>query len=88
MQQIIGHSRADIFERYYILQKVKQDVQSAYLGCPTRELLTCSVGRMTLTRDPQAPTKLTNAQKSELEQDPQLVALSQQKQALEDDIKF
>ncbi|KAK2732633.1 hypothetical protein FQN57_002594 [Myotisia sp. PD_48] len=35
--QVMGHSRAEIFEQYYISQKAKRDVQSAYIGCPARE---------------------------------------------------
>ena len=70
------------------LRDIKRDVQSAYLGCPARDALIRSVGRMTLTRDPRAPTVLTDAQKWDLEQDPQLVALVQQKQILEANLKF
>ena len=67
-------------------QKVKRDVQSAYLGHPARESLICSVGRMTLTRDPRAPKELSDAQKSELEQDPQFQEILQQKQVLKSDL--
>ncbi|KMP09339.1 hypothetical protein CIHG_06231 [Coccidioides immitis H538.4] len=53
--QIMGHSRADIFERYYISVKVKRDVQSAYVGCPAKEAIIQAVGRFSLTHDPRAP---------------------------------
>ncbi|OAT11875.1 FluG domain-containing protein [Blastomyces gilchristii SLH14081] len=59
--QIMGHSRADIFERYYISMKVKRDVQSAYLGCPPKESIIRTVGRFSLTRDPRAPKELGKA---------------------------
>ncbi|KAL2360741.1 hypothetical protein RJZ56_006378 [Blastomyces dermatitidis] len=44
--QVLGHSRADIFERYYMSQKVKRDIQSAYLGCPARASVIRAVGKM------------------------------------------
>ena len=56
--QVLGHSRADIYERYYQSQKVMADVQSAYLGTPAREALIRSLGTMSLTRDHNAPKEL------------------------------
>ncbi|OJD24587.1 hypothetical protein ACJ73_04052 [Blastomyces percursus] len=73
--QVMGHSRADIFERYYISVKVKRDVQSAYLGFPARESIIQAVGRFSLTRDPRAPKELSNERKEAIERDPQLVKL-------------
>ncbi|KAL2364863.1 hypothetical protein RJZ56_002210 [Blastomyces dermatitidis] len=73
--QIMGHSRADIFERYYISMKVKRDVQSAYLGCPPKESIIRTVGRFSLTRDPRAPKELGSEHKEAIEQDPQLIKL-------------
>ncbi|EEQ88960.2 FluG domain-containing protein [Blastomyces dermatitidis ER-3] len=80
--QVMGHSRADIFERYYILQKVKWDVQSAYIGCPARESIINAVGRFSLTRDPRVPKELSDEQKAAVERDPRLVKLSGQHQSL------
>ncbi|EEH48781.2 uncharacterized protein PADG_04860 [Paracoccidioides brasiliensis Pb18] len=51
--QVLGHSRADIFERYYISQKVKRDVESAYLGCPARESGHPCCGNDELDRGPK-----------------------------------
>ncbi|OJD27699.1 hypothetical protein ACJ73_00909 [Blastomyces percursus] len=80
--QIMGHSRADIFERYYISMKVKRDVQSAYLGCPARESIIQAVGRFSLTRDPRAPKELSNEQKDAIERDPRLIKLCGQQRSL------
>ncbi|OJD10206.1 hypothetical protein ACJ73_09890, partial [Blastomyces percursus] len=80
--QIMGHSRADIFERYYISMKVKRDVQSAYLGCPARESIIQAVGRFSLTRDPRAPKELSNEQKDAIERDPRLIKLCGQQCSL------
>ncbi|OJD22352.1 hypothetical protein ACJ73_06295 [Blastomyces percursus] len=81
--QVMGHSRADIFERYYISVKVKRDVQSAYLGCPARESIIQAVGRFSLTRDPRAPKELSsNEHKEAIERDPQLVKLCDRQRSL------
>ncbi|EDN08839.1 FluG domain-containing protein [Histoplasma capsulatum] len=80
--QVMGHSRADIFERYYISVKVKRDVQSAYLGCPARESIIQAVGRFSLTRDPRAPKELSNEQKDAIERDPQLIKLCDRQRSL------
>ncbi|TPX19903.1 hypothetical protein DIZ76_017697 [Coccidioides immitis] len=80
--QVLGHSRADIFERYYISQKVKWDVQSAYLECPARDSVIRAVGMMSLTQDPRVPKDLTDEQKAAIEQDPYLVELNRQRQDL------
>ncbi|EEH33963.2 hypothetical protein PAAG_05012 [Paracoccidioides lutzii Pb01] len=84
---VLGHSRADIFERYYISQKVKRDVESAYLGCPARELVIRAVGMMNLTWDPRVQKDLTDEQKSTIDQHPCLIELGRQKQNLVSDMK-
>ncbi|EDN08104.1 predicted protein [Histoplasma mississippiense (nom. inval.)] len=86
--QVLGHSRADIFERYYLSQKVKRDVQSAYLGCPARESVIRAVGMMSLTRDPRVPKELTDEQKAAIEYDPHLAELNRQKQDLVSDMRY
>ncbi|QSS59407.1 hypothetical protein I7I51_08842 [Histoplasma capsulatum] len=86
--QVLGHSRADIFERYYLSQKVKRDVQSAYLGFPARESVIRAVGMMSLTRDPRVPKELTDEQKAAIEHDPHLAELNRQKQDLASDMRF
>lgn len=86
--QVLGHSRGDIFERYYISQKVKRDVQSAYLGYSARDSIIRAVGMMSLTRDPRVPKDLTDEQKAIIEQDPLLVELKQQRQDLVNAVKL
>ncbi|EER43199.1 FluG protein [Histoplasma capsulatum H143] len=86
--QVLGHSRADIFERYYLSQKVKHDVQSAYLGHPARESVIRAVGMMSLTWDPRVPKELTNEQKAAIEHNPILVELNRQKQDLVSDMRY
>src|SRR6266516_3792650 len=50
----MGHSRAEIFDKYYINQIVGTDTQSAYLGTPSKDALIKLAGHMGLTRDPKA----------------------------------
>ncbi|KAK2813885.1 hypothetical protein FQN50_000286 [Emmonsiellopsis sp. PD_5] len=83
----MGHSRADIFERYYISQKVKRDVQSAFIGCAARESIISAVTRFSLTRDPRVPKELSDEQKTAIERDPQLVKLSDRQKSLSKLIK-
>ncbi|ODH47577.1 hypothetical protein GX48_06317 [Paracoccidioides brasiliensis] len=59
--QVLGHSRADIFERYYISQKVKRDVESAYLGCPARESGHPCCGNDELDRGPKVGMEFQSA---------------------------
>lgn len=70
----MGHSRADIFEKYYTAQVVGADTQSAYLGTPSRSALVALAGRMSLTRDPRAQSrikvKVEEAMKAYVDPDP------------------
>jgi hypothetical protein len=80
--KVLGHSRADIYERYYQSQKVLEDVDSAYLGTPAREALIRTLGTMSLTRDPNAPKELNQEQLDTIEQDPELVKKCERQQSL------
>lgn len=73
--QALGHSRSEIFLRYYIQQQVRADVQSAFLGVPARQALFKAVGRMSLDRDPRVPQSLDAAQRADVKRDPRLVSL-------------
>lgn len=35
----MGHSNFRIFKEYYLLQRVRNDVQVAYLGRPSKDVL-------------------------------------------------
>ncbi|KAI9777504.1 MAG: hypothetical protein M1816_004709, partial [Peltula sp. TS41687] len=73
--QILGHSRAKIFNKYYLSQRVKRDVQSAYLGRPSKDSLVRCIGQMSITRDSRAPTALSSKQLSEIAHHPRMVEL-------------
>ncbi|TGZ80595.1 hypothetical protein EX30DRAFT_307582 [Ascodesmis nigricans] len=80
--QAMGHSRSEIFERHYISQTVKIDVQSAFLGSAPREELIQAVGRLSRDRDVWAPTKLTTTQKDSISNDPAVIYLKEQRDDL------
>ncbi|KAI9763720.1 MAG: hypothetical protein M1839_006318 [Geoglossum umbratile] len=75
--QIMGHSRAEIYDKYYINQVVGTDTQSAYLGTPSKDALINLAGHMNLTRDPEAPNSIRP--------DLRAVKLDLEVQALEDE---
>jgi hypothetical protein len=78
---VLGHSRSDIFLHYYISERVKRDVQSAYLGCPARDALIRAVGRMSLARDPRAPKALSPKLLSEIKHHPRIVKIRKKREA-------
>ncbi|KAI9765990.1 MAG: hypothetical protein M1840_006997 [Geoglossum simile] len=82
---ILGHSRSGIFEQYYLTQK--RDVQSAYIGCPSKDALIRTMGQMSLDRDPRAPKTLTLDQSASIESHPEVKRLQQQKNQLYADLK-
>lgn len=83
--QVLGHSRSEIFLRHYIQQQVRADVQSAYIGA-ARQALFRAVGRMSLDRDLRVPQSLTQEQKDEVRRSPQLVPLAKERLARRDDL--
>lgn len=85
--QILGHSRAEIFNKYYLSQRVKRDVQSAYLGRPSKDSLIRCIGEMSMTRDLRAPTALSSKQLSEIAHHPRMVELRATKKALSAELK-
>lgn len=62
----MGHSRSEIFEKYYLSQVVGADVMSAYLGTPSKDALNRLAGHMSLTRDPRALAKVRERELSQI----------------------
>ncbi|KAA6410914.1 MAG: hypothetical protein FRX48_05224 [Lasallia pustulata] len=58
----MGHSCAEIYDRYYVSQYVKKDIQAAYLGTPSKNALIGLVSHMSITQDPRALTHLNKQQ--------------------------
>ncbi|EDN93036.1 predicted protein [Sclerotinia sclerotiorum 1980 UF-70] len=72
----MGH-RGDVYERYYMQAFIDTDCQAIYLGSTRREDLIRAVGR--LSRHERAPSDLTDAQKFEISQDPEILQLIQKR---------
>jgi hypothetical protein len=59
--QVMGHSRAEIFDKYYINQVVGTNTQSAYLETSSKNALINLTGHMSLTRDLRAPDSIKSS---------------------------
>lgn len=64
-------NRGDVYERYYMPSFIDADCQAIYLGTTRRDDLIRAVGR--LERHEQAPDKLTDVQKREILNHPDVV---------------
>ena len=82
----MGHSYDGIFQ-FYINQRVKCDVQAAYLDEPSDRALVKVMGNMSLTFDPLAPKEPTKEQLCEIANHPKIVKLRQQRDALTEKIR-
>jgi len=56
----MGHSRSEIFDKYYVNQKLSVDFTSAYLGTPSRDAIVRLASHMSLTRDPRVRTAMSS----------------------------
>ncbi|KAK6495730.1 hypothetical protein TWF481_002777 [Arthrobotrys musiformis] len=61
--QALGHTGGSTFDRWYKSRRVNVDIQSAFLGTPSRKDLLEAIGKMGLRRHPQAPKSLTPDEK-------------------------
>ncbi len=71
-KQIMGN-RGDVYERHYMPAFIDRDCQAIYLGTTRRDDLIRAVGR--LERHEQAPPALTDVQKFEIQNHPDVVKL-------------
>jgi hypothetical protein len=81
----MGH-RGSTYEKYYMPTHIARDFQSIYFGSPSEDLLIESVARMGLTRDRHAPTGLDNDQLEEVRNNPELVALRNERENFKNQI--
>ncbi|KAF3287660.1 hypothetical protein TWF970_007371 [Orbilia oligospora] len=61
--QALGHTGGSTFGRWYKSRRVNVDIQSAFLGTPSRKDLLEAIGKMGLRRHPQAAKSLTPDEK-------------------------
>ena len=74
--QIMGHSRADIYEKHYQNRVVNIDIWGAMLKTPSRSSLLESVGYIGLDRDLRVLQSLKKEEKDTVLANPELVHLT------------
>lgn len=68
----MGHARSETFLKHYISSSVVVDVQATFLGQDSKSDLIKEMGKLALRRDPNIPKGLTDVQKQEAHQAPEL----------------
>ncbi|KAJ9644084.1 hypothetical protein H2199_003952 [Coniosporium tulheliwenetii] len=84
--QTMGH-HGSTYERFYMPDLIERDFQSIYFGTPSQDALIRSVARMRLSRDKRAPRELTDEQKLEVHNDPELVRLRKKRERCKEKIR-
>ncbi|KAJ9650093.1 hypothetical protein H2201_009318, partial [Coniosporium apollinis] len=77
--QTMGH-HGSTYEQFYMPDLIERDFQSIYFGTPSQDALIQSAARMGLSRDKRAPRELTDEQKLEVNNDPELVKLRKKRE--------
>jgi hypothetical protein len=63
-----------IYEKSYRNQVIDANIVSAFLETPSDEAIMKLMGHISLTRDPNAPTEPTSAQRRQVQDDPEIIA--------------
>ncbi|KAF1349750.1 hypothetical protein BDV97DRAFT_295949 [Delphinella strobiligena] len=74
----MGHSRSEIFDKYYVNQTINVDLSSAYLGTPSRDAIVRLASHMSLTRDPRVHAAISSVPEAQEDSDPILIKLKQE----------
>lgn len=72
--QTLGQ-QGQVYEQFYIPELIEADYQSIYFGTPSEDELIRAAARMGLSHDSRAPLGLTDAQKEEIRNDPEIMRL-------------
>jgi len=70
----MGHTSSDIYEHYYRNDVVDADIVAAVLEKPSDQAAMRLMGHVSLTRDPNAPCKLTKSERQEASNDAEVQA--------------
>ncbi|KAI4260744.1 MAG: hypothetical protein LQ352_000136 [Teloschistes flavicans] len=73
--QILGHARSDTFLKHYISSNVVVDVQATFLGTASRADLIKEIGKLYLRRDPNLPKQLSDHQRTQAYQRPDIIRI-------------
>ncbi|KAJ9634908.1 hypothetical protein H2199_008772 [Coniosporium tulheliwenetii] len=84
--QPMGH-HGSTYEQFYMPDLIERDFQSIYFGTPPQDALIRSAARMGLSRDKRAPRELTEEQKLEVNNDPELVKLRKKRERCKEKIR-
>ena len=79
--QAMGHHRPEIYDKHYLNEIIEADTLNILLGTPSNQPLMSLASHMSLTRDRNAPSKLTTAQINEAMAHPDLVDLKRRRDA-------
>ena len=82
--QILGHARS---KTYYISSNVVVDVQATFLGTASRADLIKEIGKLCLRRDPNLPKRLSDHQRTQAHQHPDVIRAQKEKDLLAQNLK-
>lgn len=82
----MGHFNSRIFEEYYLSQRVRHDVQAAYLGRPLEDALIEAANQMSQSIDLRQPKTLSNNQLVQIGKHSKVLELSRSRAVLRDEI--
>lgn len=79
---IMRHSNFRIFEEYYLLQRVRHDIQAVYLECPSEDGFIKAVGQMSRFINPQQLKTFSNNQLVQIREYSKVLELSRSRALL------
>jgi Protein of unknown function (DUF3435) len=82
----MNHRDAGVFQAY-LNERVRCDVQAAFLGRPSADALIKAASHMSRYVDPRAPTDISDLKLNELKTDPSIVKYRQLRDKLSQDIR-
>ena len=85
--QILGHARSDTFLKHYISTHVFVDVQAIFLGTASKADLIKELGKLCLRRDPHLPKRLSDQQKREAYERPDIIQTQRERAGSERALK-
>ncbi len=85
-KQVMGHWKSDTFDRDYLSQNVRRDVQKLYQGQAEFPVVRIAA-QMKTYMDPRAPYRLSSEQRASLRYLPEIVQLRERKTSLSKQVR-
>lgn len=79
----MGHSRSDIYDKFYTNQTVASDTESAFLGTASQDWVLNLAGHLSLTRDPRAPEIVKSPTQKDIDGQPAVRSLCEEVASLQ-----